>query len=780
MVEMKKNIQEEQEPVNVVKNCLDELLKKSLSPMDQLPHVDIREKLIELVLYGEPKNCEHEVAELFTTLRQILSHERVDGARVVVFGGGSGLSNIIGGDCRKKSWLASPFSGLKELFPQTRSVVCVTDDGGSTGELLKDLPIIALGDIRHVILSSVQLSNLQVSYALTVQEAHDVVRQLSRLFNYRFKEKPESLSSLLEDCHVDLKSLPPKLSSVLREYLEMLFQDERLQKTITRPNCLGNLIVASAIYNELDPGVTHDELILHHEEINRAIYKALLGISRIIGAGEGAVLPCTSTVSKLSVRYTNGVQVTGEHKSGIARRGYPVDKVYVSFCGTPHVYPQVLEEISRADILIMAPGSLYSSIIPIFQVPGLADAVRNNQHALKILVSNLWVQSGETDQAILDPDRKFYVSDMLRAYEMNIPGGNCGLFNEVLCVSLKDVPGSILQKYDIEGKMPIYLDREKVKEMGFSPIECGIFSQSALAEQGVIQHDPAIIARAVKTIYIASKSLNGNGNGNNLPVRSGVCSNYTIPSKKLSLLPLQRYATIKESIAALSIHFQEEVNGERVRKRIKRLLVDLVWKHQDISLQHFKYFDGMLFIDKKKWRRDQKWDNIFSFYDPADRIMKIRKDLLDDHNKLEVAFLVALGESLLGNYAIEKKVEPVEEGGVILGKVYHLRIAAADLRDCFFNDDELCRYLVLARMVKDSKDSHHYTRLVNGDEGFTPPGLLMGLLYAWYLENRFATNIEYKMSVLQIKHSDLIPEQIKMYNRRQDVITFFREVVFVN
>jgi len=169
---------------------------------------------------------------------------------------------------------------------------------------------------------------------------------------------------------------------------------------------------------------------------------------------------------------------------------------------------------------------------------------------------------------------------------------------------------------------------------------------------------------------------------------------------------------------------------------------------------------------------------VFSFYDPDDKLIKIRVDQLDDQEKFEVAFLVALGESLLGNYATFKDVEPVQVADVYLGKVYQLHIRPVHERLCYFNDEELCNYLVLARMVRNSGDTHHFTRLINGDEGFTPPGLLMGLLYTWYLENRFATNIEYKMSVMQIKHTDLIPEQIKMLNRRQKIISFLREVVF--
>ncbi len=54
----------------------------------------------------------------------------------------------------------------------------------------------------------------------------------------------------------------------------------------------------------------------------------------------------------------------------------------------------------------------------------------------------------------------------------------------------------------------------------------------------------------------------------------------------------------------------------------------------------------------------------------------------------------------------------------------------------------------------------------------------MGLNYAWYLDNRFASHVEYKMAVMKIGPSSLIPEQVKMLGRRQQLVTFFREVVF--
>ena len=86
--------------------------------------------------------------------------------RVVVLGGGTGLSNMVGGDSRRADWKETPFTGLKEIFPCLHSIVCVTDDGGSTGEMLKDFPLIGLGDLRHVLVSSIRSVNLKKQYQL--------------------------------------------------------------------------------------------------------------------------------------------------------------------------------------------------------------------------------------------------------------------------------------------------------------------------------------------------------------------------------------------------------------------------------------------------------------------------------------------------------------------------------------------------------------------------------------------------------------------------------------
>lgn len=758
----------------MISEKLQSIMEVKLSPLDLLPQQDLREKILDLVLGGVPAGAHGPAKIHLQSLREELLTKSVEDVKVIVFGGGTGLSNIIGGDSRLASWSQKPFIGLKEIFPRTRSVVCITDNGGSTGELLKDLPIIAVGDMRHVLLSSIQLVNLQTRYHIDANEAAEVAAILSDVFNWRYigplvRNRPDLLT--IEE---KLNYLPRSFAQFLKSLLNYLFSDHRLAATLQRSHCLGNLLLAAIVYREIDQSKTNTDLAHNQSLVHRALFSGLNTMAQAIGAGDRAVLPCTSTPAQLRVLYTNGVEIVGEHKLSEARRGFPVESVEVDYCDTVRIYEEVLEDIRNADIVILAPGSLYSSIIPVFKVPGLADAVRNNKKALKVLISNLWVQAGETDLSIADPERKFHVSDMIRAYEKNIPGGTKDLFNEVLCISLKDIPASVLQRYAVEGKIPIFLDRDKLTRHNYIPVECGVYSLDALGERGVIQHDPDTLALAIKGLYNGRSCFCDILEKSDIETESQP-STHRFP-KSNRIQPFQRYLGIIDRLKNLRVEFigdKDQINEQHLKSTIADILVD----HPVIPLSHLDYFECLHCVDRQHWHRDQQWDNVFSFFDPEDRCIKIRGDQVTNRLHLEVALMIALGESLLGNYAETKMMKKVEIDHVHLGRVYHLFLKKKEDRICFFSQEQLCTFLFLSRMCS-TKDENHYTRLINNYEGFTPPGLLMGLMYAWYVDNRFATHIEYKMSVMKINQTNLIPEQLKMVDRRRKMIEFFKEVVF--
>jgi uncharacterized cofD-like protein len=574
------------------------------------------------------------------------------------------------------------------------------------------------------------------------------------------------------------------LRKYLSELTTLLYTDQRLTPALHRPQCLGNLLLASAIYKQLDPLLTPIQLLASPEVVRTATIRGLAELSTCLGVPQNSVLPCTTTLSQLQMLYSNGVLVTSEYKSSTARRGYPVDRVLVEFSQPPFLQPEVVQRVQQADIILFAPGSLYTSIIPILQVPGLAEAIRKNQKALKVLVANIWVQKGETDATREAPDRKFYVSDLISAYHRNIPDGVSDLFSHVVSLDMSDIPGSVLQRYALENKEPIYSDRNRVQALGFGSVEARVFSEAQLQQRGVIQHDPNALAWAVKGLWALQQAgfLDQPVGREKLPQAEFIpCAPYR--SRSITV-PSSRYENIRSLLHYLSTELI--VSGslavvkmsETERKWLLDRVVEVIWLHPDIPLEHLQFIRGISLVDPESWKRCQEWDNIYSFYDPHDQQIKIRQDQAENLNRFEMVFLVALGQSLLGNYAQEKQMVDLVSGADLMGRVFRLQVRQKEQLVSFLEPEDLDLYLRLARMHRAQQEGMLYTRVINPGEGFTPPGLFFGLFYAWYLDNRFAANIEYKMSIMRSAISDLIPEQVRIVDRRKETINFFRERIF--
>jgi hypothetical protein len=299
-----------------------------------------------------------------------------------------------------------------------------------------------------------------------------------------------------------------------------------------------------------------------------------------------------------------------------------------------------------------------------------------------------------------------------------------------------------------------------------------------MAEQGVIQHGPIHLAKVIRTLWAIFDHFKNSEQ--DLAVNEPLADEPALDPRITAVRPVSRYQQIEQRLFDLSMEICRSPAVLDPTDRVRGMVKNILWRHRDIPMAHLESVRGIACVEQELWRRSQKWDSVFSFYDPEDGLIKIRQDQLEQEQTFEVAFLVALGQSLLGNYARHKEMKPLQIDGILLGKVYHLHLQPAELRRSWFSNQELRNYLELSRMlpVESAGDPAHFTRLINGDEGFTPPGMLMGLNYAWYLDNRFASHVEYKMALMKIAPSSLIPEQVKMLGRRQRMVSFLREVVF--
>ncbi len=743
--------------------------KKALRYLDLIPRDSLEEKIATLVLEGP--GAWGELGAVFDRLLEAIRRFSTEGIRTVVFGGGTGLSGVLGGDTALADWPKSPFGGLKRYFPDFTVAVCTTDDGGSSGRLLRSLRCIALGDLLRAILSAVTPHGLLSRYPTLYPEALETVAaSLQRIMNHRFGRSPDPSivrhpSNLLSP--EARRSTPQALLSFLDDTGKAFVSNPACKGIPLAEQCLGNLLLVGSIYGQRNhpPLKASKRTGTPYSPSGSEIVRGIHAFAEGIGAGKEAIYPACGTQGELQVLYRHGVVSAGEDKSARGHSSFPVQSVWVHFVRKPRVDAKLLEKIADADLIVFAPGSLYTSIIPILQIPTVSAAVKGNRRALKVLGANFWAQRGETDISPSRRGREYYVSDLIEAYHHNVPGGAKGLFESVVVTDLQSIPGDILRNYALEGKVPIYLDKDRVRTMGFEAIEAPVFSEQKLRNERVIQHDPEKFAQVVKTLYYLHKHHGKTPAPFSLP-----------PSRFDPVIGFPRKGYLCDHWDKARRRVGEmDISDARLRAA----LLDILWNNREILLEHLDYVKGIQMIQARHWARSTEWDNILGYYDPDDGTLKIHEHLLrgPDH-RLTEDLLIALGESLLGNYFRRKSTRSVREGGERLGKIFEIELRPLRERKAFLKDREMREYLRLAQLNSSPRDPSRFRMVINGNEAFTPPGLLFGLLFTWYVNNRFGGIVDYEMSLIRWKISELIPKPSMVRTRMQEQIDFFRRVVF--
>jgi uncharacterized cofD-like protein len=194
---------------------------------------------------------------------------------------------------------------------------------------------------------------------------------------------------------------------------------------------------------------------------------------------KGLALAATETPATLCAAFKDGTIVRGE--SEIAAAGKIIERVWLE-PENPPPSPGVLEAIQSADAIVLAPGSLYTSLAPNLLVGGVADAIRKSP-AVKIFVCNLTTQPGETDG--------FTASGHLRTVE-SLLGPRVVEF--CLMNSATERVRSLLS-HGTESE-PVVCDTRCVRALGAVPIKVDL-----LATQGEeIRHDPEKLGSQIMSV----------------------------------------------------------------------------------------------------------------------------------------------------------------------------------------------------------------------------------------------------------------------------------------
>ncbi len=196
----------------------------------------------------------------------------------------------------------------------------------------------------------------------------------------------------------------------------------------------------------------------------------------------GVVLPATLDDMKLVAEYTDGTIVKGE--SNIPEEHKSIKKLFTEpvHC---QALPEVIEAILQADLIILGPGSLYTSVIPNLLVDGIVDAIMQSS-AKKIYVCNIMTQPGETDN--------YSVASHVNALFSHANGRR--ILDAVLVNN--SLPDNISEGYAKNGSIPVRLDMENIVPIGIEVVSQKLIQEN---KQGLVRHSSNRVARAVYYWY---------------------------------------------------------------------------------------------------------------------------------------------------------------------------------------------------------------------------------------------------------------------------------------
>ena len=215
--------------------------------------------------------------------------------------------------------------------------------------------------------------------------------------------------------------------------------------------------------------------------------KAVKECSHVL-AIRGKVIPSTISNVHLVAEYIDGSLTHGEAK--IPKRNMPIRRISI----TPQeAVPtqDALEAISDSDVIVLGPGSLYTSILPNLIIKGVAEAIAESP-AFKIYVCNVMTQPGETEG--------FKASDHLKAI---IEHSNNDVIDACI-INNALVPNEALSRYQTEFSYPVEADVDTMKEMGYKVVATDLLSVTDFVRHDSVKLTEALI-RLIETHRIIKR-----------------------------------------------------------------------------------------------------------------------------------------------------------------------------------------------------------------------------------------------------------------------------------
>lgn len=201
----------------------------------------------------------------------------------------------------------------------------------------------------------------------------------------------------------------------------------------------------------------------------------------------GRIFPSTTESTSLVAELEDGRMVRGE--TNISKSDARIRRVFLDPPGVPPP-EEALDALRQADLVLIGPGSLYTSLVPNLLVPGVSEALAASD-ALVVFVSNAMTQPGETTG--------YDLKDHLEALFSHSPG----LRLSYVLANRDPIDGAALVRYREEGALPVIVNG--------SPLPCPLVLEPLLQKGPVVRHDGVKVARALQDLFHRTRLGSGIG-----------------------------------------------------------------------------------------------------------------------------------------------------------------------------------------------------------------------------------------------------------------------------
>lgn len=218
--------------------------------------------------------------------------------------------------------------------------------------------------------------------------------------------------------------------------------------------------------------------------ISGSFDQAVASMSQVL-ALTGRVLPVTNEDVALEASFENGTEVLGESKIFQFKKEQNCRITQVRLLPEhPPALPETLRALESADLILLGPGSLYTSVIPNLLVDGVVEAICASK-ALKVYICNIMTQEGETEG--------YTAADHLAAlFHHGAPG-----LVDVCLANSAPVRPDLLERYLTENAQPIEVDRARIAAMGVELVARPLASST----MDYARHSVTRLAQAVMDLY---------------------------------------------------------------------------------------------------------------------------------------------------------------------------------------------------------------------------------------------------------------------------------------